>query len=77
MQRFQGRGPISKDQLVTEARHSSLPDEAKDAIDELPPLSWSPVRAVHDIVDVLETRAGGGARGNANAAGAGGFGRSN
>lgn len=76
MRHFQGRGPISKEQLVDEARRSSLPEEAKDAIEELPRGSWSPQRAVHSIVDVLETRAGGGARGDANVPGAHGYGRS-
>lgn len=77
MKHFQGRGPISKEQLVEEARRSSLPEEAKHAIEDLPRGSWSPTRAVHSIVDVLETRSGGGARGDANLAGKGGYGRSN
>lgn len=77
MQHFQGRGPISKERLVEEARRSSLPPEAKDAIEELPRRSWSPASAVHDIVDVLETRSGGGARGEGNVPGRGGYGRSN
>jgi hypothetical protein len=75
-ERFPGRGTIPKDELVAEARRSDLAQEVVSAIEELPEGSWDPDRAVHRIVDILETRAGGGARGEANMPGAGGYGRS-
>jgi hypothetical protein len=76
MMHFQGRDEISQGELAAEARHSDLPAEACRAIDELPERSWSPQRAVHEIVDIMETQAGGGARGDANIPGRGGYGRS-
>lgn len=77
MDRYQGRGSVSKRELVSEAQGSGLPAEAIEAIAALPDEgSWSPKTAVHEITDILETRAGGGARGDANVPGGGGYGRS-
>jgi hypothetical protein len=75
-QHFAGQSCITREQLMAEAAHSDLPSEAKEAIAQLPGGEWNADRAVHRIVDELETRSGGGARGTGNLPGAGGYGRS-
>lgn len=72
---FAGKPTVSSAELTAEASTSGLPAEALDAIRQLPPGTWTVDDAVHLIVDVLETRSGGGARGNANLPGRGGYGR--
>jgi hypothetical protein len=54
---------ISTDDLKLRAEHADLPEEAKDAVRALPSGEWSRDALAHDLVDILETRAGGGARG--------------
>jgi hypothetical protein len=54
---------VSTMDLRTRAERSDLPEEAKAAVRELPSGEWSQEALVHDLVDILETRAGGGARG--------------
>ncbi len=74
-ERFGGQGEVSKEELVTGLGESDLPEEAREAVRDLPEGSWPISIAVHHIVDILETRAGGGARGNANLPEADGYGR--
>lgn len=74
--RFAKAPRVSRQELVDASERSELPEEARAAVALLPDGSWPPEEALHEIVDVLETRAGGGARGNGNLAGKGGYGRS-
>jgi hypothetical protein len=74
MEEFASQEEVSRGELVDHAQRSDLPQEVREAIAQMADGSVTKDRAVHQVVDILEVRAAGGARGQGNAPGRGGYG---